>query len=183
MDDMKVTPLDLPGVLMIEPDVHEDARGYFVESWAQERYARSGIGAHGFVQDNFALSSFNVLRGMHVQWPRPQGKLISVWQGAAWSAVVDIRRSSPNFGKWCSLRLAASNHRQLWVPPGFAHGSLAIAPNTLLHYKVTEPYIPTNAIAFRWDDPEVGITWPNNSVELSARDATAPLLRELLIFT
>jgi len=176
---MKVTSCDLAGLLLIEPAVFGDNRGFFLESWNQQRYRDAGIAAD-FVQDNFSLSSRGTLRGLHFQNPMVQGKLVSVWQGEVWDVAVDIRRRSPTFGRWFGVTLSADNKRQLYVPPGFAHGFVVMSDRALFHYKCTDFYSPKDEVGFRWDDPAVGIQWP--PVErpiLSRRDAANPLLSEL----
>jgi dTDP-4-dehydrorhamnose 3,5-epimerase len=175
---MNVIRCELDGPLIIEPKVFGDARGFFLESYSRDRYRAAGID-HDFVQDNFSFSARGTLRGLHAQNPRPQGKLVSVWQGEVWDVVVDIRQASPTFGRWFGVTLSAENKRQFWVPPGFAHGFVVTSETALFHYKCTDTYAPKDEIGFRWDDPAVGITWPVNTPILSARDARAPLLKEL----
>jgi dTDP-4-dehydrorhamnose 3,5-epimerase len=175
---MKITKCDLEGLLIIEPDVYGDHRGFFVESWNRVRYREAGIHAD-FVQDNFSLSQRGTLRGLHFQNPLAQGKLVSVWQGEVFDVAVDIRRGSPTFGRWHGVTLAADTKRQFWIPPGFAHGFAVVSETALFHYKCTEAYSPKDELGFRWDDPAVGIKWPIASPTLSKRDAGAPLLSEL----
>lgn len=175
---MKVITCQLENLLIIEPDVFGDHRGFFVESWNRKRYGDAGIDAE-FVQDNFSFSQRGTLRGLHFQNPHPQGKLVSVWQGEVFDVAVDIRRASPTFGRWHGVMLNAENKRQFWVPPGFAHGFAVISETALFHYKCTELYSPQNELGFRWDDPDVGIQWPVAAPTLSRRDAGAPLLKEL----
>ena len=175
---MNVTQCELDGPLIIEPKVFGDQRGFFVESWNQARYRQAGI-TFDFVQDNFSFSCRHTLRGMHAQNPRPQGKLVSVWQGEVWDVVVDLRRQSPTFGRWFGVILSADNKRQFWVPPGFAHGFVVTSDTALFHYKCTDLYAPKDEVGFRWNDPAVGIQWPVATPILSSRDAQAPLLREL----
>lgn len=175
---MKVTTCELENLLIIEPDVHGDNRGFFVESWNERHYREAGIDAR-FVQDNFSLSRRGTLRGLHFQNPQPQGKLVSVWQGEVFDVAVDIRRGSPTFGRWHGVTLTAGNMWQYYIPPGFAHGFAVISETALFHYKCTKPYAPQNELGFRWDDPDVGIRWPVAAPTLSKRDACAPLLREL----
>lgn len=175
---MKVINCELEGLLIIEPDVYGDHRGFFLESWNRQRYRDAGIDVD-FVQDNFSLSQRETLRGLHFQNPLPQGKLVSVWQGEVFNVVVDIRRRSPTFGRWCGVNLTAENKRQFYIPEGFAHGFAVISESALFHYKCTEIYSPRNELGFRWDDPNVGIKWPVATPKLSQRDACAPLLREL----
>lgn len=175
---MNVSPCALEGPLVIDPKVFGDARGFFVESWNKERYRQAGI-AGEFVQDNFSFSCRHTLRGMHAQNPRCQGKLVSVWQGEVWDVVVDLRRSSPTFGRWYGLTLSAENKRQFWVPPGFAHGFVVTSETALFHYKCTELYSPKDEVGFLWNDPAVGIPWPTTTPILSPRDAQAPRLADL----
>lgn len=170
---MKYQHTSLPGVLLIERKYVEDERGFFTESWREDFYASAGIGPK-FFQDNFALSKYGVLRGMHAQYPYTQGKLVSVMVGAVWDVVVDIRKTSPTFGKWFGITLSAGDSGQLWIPPGCAHGFVSLTENSLFHYKSTEPYSKASQVGFRWDDPEVGIDWPVNKPLLSDRDANAP---------
>jgi dTDP-4-dehydrorhamnose 3,5-epimerase len=175
---MNVLRCELDGILLIEPKVFGDQRGFFLESWNRDRYRAAGI-TGDFVQDNFSLSARGTLRGLHAQNPRPQGKLVSVWQGEVWDVVVDIRRQSPTFGKWYGVMLSAENKRQLWVPPGFAHGFVVTSDSALFHYKCTDTYSPKDEIGFLWNDPAVGIRWPVTDPILSARDTKNPLLRDL----
>ncbi|HZL46030.1 MAG TPA: dTDP-4-dehydrorhamnose 3,5-epimerase [Opitutaceae bacterium] len=175
---MKVINCGLEGLLIIEPDVYGDHRGFFLESWNERRYREAGISA-AFVQDNFSFSQRGTLRGLHFQNPLAQGKLVSVWQGEVFDVAVDIRRGSRTFGQWHGVNLTADSKRQFYVPPGFAHGFAVISETALFHYKCTEIYSPQNELGFRWDDPEVGIKWPLASPTLSQRDARAPLLGEL----
>ncbi len=176
---MNVTPCPLAGPLLIEPKVFGDQRGFFLESWSRQRYRDAGI-AEDFVQDNFSLSQRGTLRGMHFQNPRPQGKLVSVWQGEVWDVVVDLRRSSPTYGQWFGVTLSAENKRQFYAPPGFAHGFVVLSEMALFHYKCTETYSPQDELGFRWDDPAVGIQWPLPGAPLlSARDRAAPRLGDI----
>ena len=176
---MKVTPSPLEGLLLIEPTVFGDDRGFFLESWNRQRYRDAGLAAD-FVQDNLSLSCRGTLRGMHFQNPRAQGKLVSVWQGEVWDVAVDIRRQSPTFGRWFGATLSAANKHQLYVPPGFAHGFVVLSESALFHYKCTEFYSPQDELGLRWDDPAVGIQWPlTDRPILSKRDGASPLLGEL----
>jgi len=172
---MKVTTCDLQGLLIIEPDVFGDNRGYFMESWNRQRYRDAGLD-FDFVQDNFSLSHRGTLRGLHFQNPLAQGKLVSVLQGEVFDVGVDIRRSSPTFGRWFGMTLSAENKRQFFLPPGFAHGFLVLSEMALFHYKCTDYYSPKDEQGFRWDDPDVGIKWPVENPILSKRDAAAPCL-------
>ena len=174
---MKVTNTDLPGVLLVEPDVFKDDRGYFLETYHAQRYEQSGIPAR-FVQDNFSSSKGGVLRGMHYQIGRPQAKLVQVLQGEVFDVAVDIRIGSPSFGKWVGYRLSAQNARQLYIPEGFAHGFYVLSDVASFLYKCTDFYAPKGERGIRWDDPEVGIDWPRGERILAPRDAGFPLLRD-----
>jgi len=168
----------LPGVLIVEPAVHRDARGFFLETWHQDKYAAAGI--HGpFVQDNHSHSVRHTLRGLHAQVRRPQGKLVRAVQGAMFDVAVDIRPASPSFGRWFGVELSGENLRQLYIPPGFAHGFCVLSDEVDVEYKCTDVYDPGGEITVRWDDPEIGIAWPVAQPLLSPRDAAAPRLREL----
>ena len=175
---MNVITCELDGPLILEPKVFGDSRGFFMESWNRERYRAAGI-AFDFVQDNFSLSRRGTLRGMHWQNPLPQGKLVSVWQGEVWDVVADVRCNSATFGRWFGVNLSADNKRQFWVPPGFAHGFVVLSESALFHYKCTDSYSPKDEVGFRWDDPAVGIKWPAVTPILSARDAQAPLFKDI----
>ena len=172
------TPLALPDVILIEPKVFQDSRGFFAEVYKATDFKMNGITAD-FVQDNHSQSKANVLRGLHYQNnPKAQGKLVRVVTGSVFDAVVDIRQGSPTFGKWVGTILSAENNNMLWVPPGFAHGVLMLEDNTQLIYKVTELYSAEHDRSIRWDDPAIGITWPFQQPDLSEKDLKAPLLRE-----
>jgi len=175
---MTVHELQLPGLLLIEPDVYGDERGVFLETWNAERYAEHGIDA-SFVQDNLSRSRRGVLRGLHFQNPHPQGKLISVWEGAVYDVTVDIRAGSDTFGQWIGCTLSAENKRQLYVPEGFAHGFAVTSETALFHYKCTDVYAPDAEGTVRWNDPDLGIDWPVDAPELSEKDRTAPRLADL----
>ena len=182
---MKIIPTSLPGVLILEPRVFGDERGFFLESFNQQVFD-AAIGHHvEFVQDNHSRSSRGVLRGLHYQLPpHAQGKLVRVTQGAVFDVAVDMRRSSPTFGRWDGMELSSTNHRQLWTPPGFAHGFLVLSETADFLYKTTDYYAPQCEAAVRWDDPAIGIEWPaiESSLQLSAKDAAAPSLSEALAF-
>lgn len=177
---MRVIETDLPGVLIIEPKVFPDARGFFVETYQKERYQAMGI-APEFVQDNVSFSAKNVLRGVHSQSPHPQGKLVQVLQGIVWDVAVDIRRNSPHFGRWTAVTLTSETKNQFYIPAGFAHGFCVLSETALFAYKCTDIYFPGNEVGFRWDDPEVGIQWPVEKPLLSPKDIALPLLRDVVI--
>jgi dTDP-4-dehydrorhamnose 3,5-epimerase len=172
---MKVVPTDLPEVLILEPKVHGDSRGFFYESFQAKRYAEIGISGP-FVQDNLSRSVRGTLRGLHFQEPRAQGKLVQVLRGTVWDVAVDIRRGSPRFGRWVGLELAETAPRQLWIPPGFAHGFCVLSESADFFYKCTELYAPECDRSVAWDDPAIGIAWPVNDPLLSAKDRGAPRL-------
>src|SRR5436190_460201 len=175
---MNTTRCDLEGLLIIEPKVFGDNRGFFMETWNQRRYSEAGIGA-AFVQDNISVSRFGALRGLHCQNPSPQGKLVSVLQGAVFDVAVDLRQSSRTFGKWHGLELSGENKRQFFVPPGFAHGFLVLSENAMFHYKCTDFYSPKDELTIRWNDPDIGIEWPMREPTLSEKDAKGSLLKEV----
>lgn len=167
---MKIHTSRLPGLLLIEPDVFTDARGFFLESWQKQRYLEAGIDVD-FVQDNLSRSAQNVLRGLHFQCPDSQGKLVQVLEGEVFDVAVDIRRGSPTFGQWESVILSATNFRQFYLPPGFAHGFCVLSPSALFSYKCTTAYNPENELCLRWDDPDLNIEWPPGPPILSAKDS------------
>ncbi|HEV7660394.1 MAG TPA: dTDP-4-dehydrorhamnose 3,5-epimerase [Allosphingosinicella sp.] len=156
---MTISPTALPDVKIIEPALFEDDRGFFMETWNARAFASSGIEA-SFVQDNHSRSAKGVLRGLHYQIGRPQGKLVRVVAGRAFDVAVDLRRSAPSFGSWAGIELSAENRRMLWVPPGFAHGFLALEVGTELLYKCTDYYAPELERTLLWSDPGIGIKWP-----------------------
>jgi dTDP-4-dehydrorhamnose 3,5-epimerase len=172
-----VQDTELPGVRMFTPRVFEDVRGRFWETWRLDRYQEAGTGT--FVQDNTSVSVRDTIRGLHFQHPRAQGKLIQVAQGTVYDVAVDIRRGSPHFMRWVGVELSAENGRQLWIPPGFAHGFAVLSETAVLHYKCSDYYAPDCEHGIRWDDPSLGITWPISAPHLSNKDAAAPLLTEL----
>lgn len=178
LNEMNVSRCDLAGLLIIEPKVFGDARGFFMESFNERRYAEIGLDAR-FVQDNFSFSRGGILRGLHFQNPNGQGKLVSVLQGEVFDVAVDLRRSSPTFGRWHATHLSSENKRQFYIPAGFAHGFFVLSDTALFHYKCTDYYSPKDELTLRWDDPEVGIRWPCEKPTLSEKDAKAPFLREL----
>jgi dTDP-4-dehydrorhamnose 3,5-epimerase len=173
-----VTPAPLPGVLLVEAPGFEDERGWFAELWNAVRYAQAGL-EFSSVQDNVSSSRAGVLRGMHFQEPNPQGKLITVLQGTIFDAVVDVRLGSPAFGAWYGCELSAANRLQLWVPEGFAHGFLALTDRAIVHYACTGLYDPASDRALAWDDPDVGILWPQQPEHISRKDRSAPRLQAL----
>ncbi|WP_456372291.1 dTDP-4-dehydrorhamnose 3,5-epimerase [Thiolapillus sp.] len=176
---MKILETDIPGVLIVEPQVHGDERGWFMETWQARRYADAGIRGP-FVQDNMARSRHGILRGLHLQHPHAQGKLVQVVMGEVFDVAVDVRRGSPHFGKWVGVILSADNHRQLWVPPGFAHGYVVTSNNAIFSYKCSEYYHPETDLSIRWNDPDIGIDWPVvGQPSLSDKDADALLLKEV----
>jgi len=175
---MRVEPLQLPEVLLIDPVVHSDARGLFFEAYHQQRYAEIGL-AEPFVQDNQSASQRHVLRGLHAQLERPQGKLVRVLRGEIFDVAVDIRPDSPHFGRWAQATLSAENRHQLWVPPGFAHGFYVLSEVAEVLYKCTQPYDAADEIGVRWNDSEVAIDWPTETPLLSRKDQALPSLAEL----
>lgn len=175
---MDVFDADLPGVRVIQPDVYTDDRGAFLETWNARDYGKEGLNMT-FVQDNLSRSRHHVLRGLHFQNPRPQGKLISVLQGEVYDVVVDIRSGSSTFGEWEGTVLSAENARQLYVPEGFAHGFVVTSDEALFHYKCTDFYHPEAEGVIRWDDPQLGIDWPVDDPIVSERDQAASLLADL----
>jgi len=188
---MKLIPTDLPEVLLVEPNVLADERGWFMESFnaAHLNHALNARGlpaAASFVQDNHSCSRAGVLRGLHYQLPpHAQGKLVRVVNGRAWDVAVDIRRNSPHFGRWAGVELSADNHRQLWIPPGFAHGFLALEDDTHFLYKTTDVYAKQCERSIRWDDPTLAIAWPlspGQPLQLAKKDAEAPRLEDAEVF-
>ena len=170
---MKATPTAIPDVLVIEPKVFGDARGFFFESFNGKAFDEA-VGRHvDFVQDNHSRSSKGVLRGLHYQIQQPQGKLVRVVRGAVYDVAVDIRKSSATFGQWVGVELSEDNHKQLWVPPGFAHGFLVLSETADFLYKTTDYYAPAHERAIVWNDPAIGIRWPDIEMapQLSAKDA------------
>jgi dTDP-4-dehydrorhamnose 3,5-epimerase len=170
---MRVTPTELPDVLLVEPRVFTDARGAFTEAFSHRRYAEAGIPT-SFVQDNVSWSRRGVLRGLHFQEPNGQGKLVSVVHGAVFDVAVDVRVGSPTFGRWTGVELSGENHRQLWIPPGFAHGFVVTSEHAVFTYKCTGYYDAASDRTLRWDDPRLAIAWPVRDLVLSPKDAEAP---------
>lgn len=181
---MKIAETALDGVLVIEPKVFGDARGFFYESFNEKAFnALAGVGAV-FVQDNHSRSSRGVLRGLHYQVQQPQGKLVRVVRGAVFDVAVDIRRSSPTFGQWIGVELTEENHRQVWVPPGFAHGFVVLSEFADFLYKTTSYYAPQHERCIAWDDPTIGIDWPASVGKpiLSAKDLVGVALKNAEVF-
>lgn len=183
---MKVIETALPEVLLLEPKVFGDARGFFMESWNRQTFAERGLNLD-FVQDNHSRSAQGVLRGIHYQIKQPQGKLVRVVAGSVFDVAVDLRRSSVHFGKWVGYELSAENHRMLWVPPGFGHGFLVLSESADFLYKTTYYYAPEWDRGVHWNDPEIGIGWPlaalqGRELQLSAKDQVQPLLRDAEVF-
>ena len=176
---MRVVETELPGVLIVEPQVFGDTRGFFIETHSQRRYADAGVAPQGFVQDNVSLSRKGVLRGLHYQYPNPQGKLIEVLSGEVFDIAADIRVGSPTFGKWVGVSLSGESHRQLYLPPGFAHGFAVMSESALFAYKCTTYYDAAADRAVAWDDPQLAIAWPIEAPELSAKDRAAPKLADI----
>ena len=173
---MKVSRTALDGVLIIEPRVHGDSRGFFMESWRLQSYREAGV--PDMVQSNYSRSARGVLRGLHFQYPQPQGKLVSVVQGTIWDVAVDIRHGSPTFGRWTAVELSAENHLQFYVPEGFAHGFCVTSDTALVHYMCSREFKAEYDSAVAWNDPDIGIEWPLVPGEVSARDSAAPMLRD-----
>ena len=175
---MEAFETELPGVMILEPKVFGDARGFFLETWNRARYEQAGIAAD-FVQDNLSFSGKRTLRGLHFQNPNAQGKLVQVIQGEVYDVAVDIRRGSPTFGKWIGVTLSEENRRQMFVPAGFAHGFCVTSDNALFSYKCTDFYNPNAEVSIIWNDPEIGIDWPVTDPELSEKDRKAARLSQL----
>ena len=175
---MNVIATDIPEVLIIEPKIFGDQRGFFVETYQLRRYAEFGI-SRPFVQDNMSRSTYGVLRGLHLQNPSPQGKLVSVMRGSVLDVAVDVRVGSPNFGRHVAVELSEENRRQLWVPRGFAHGFVVLSETADCFYKCDDLYSPKDELVVRWDDPAIGIDWGLANPSLSPRDAAAPLLADV----
>ncbi len=180
---MKIVETALPGVLIIEPRVFGDPRGFFMETWSAAGFAAAGLDLT-FVQDNHSRSQKGVLRGLHFQNPGPQGKLVRVANGAVFDVAVDLRRSSPTFGQWVGVELSAENKRMIWVPEGFAHGFLTLEDDTDFLYKCTAPYAPQSEYTLAWDDPAVGIEWPVAGFDplISDKDARGLSLDNVPVF-
>lgn len=175
---LKITKTPLFGALIIEPKLYEDQRGFFFEAYNQDNYKNHAGIVSNFVQDNQSFSIQNTLRGLHYQIERPQGKLIRVLDGEIFDVVVDIRKGSPSFGRWFGIKLSSINHKQIWIPEGFAHGFLALSSHVNILYKTTDFYFPEHERAIRWDDPKLNINWPkiSGAFNLSEKDSNASSL-------
>lgn len=180
---MKFTPTSIPDVLLIEPQVFGDHRGFFMETWRQDAFVEAGINLP-FVQDNHSRSTRGVLRGLHYQIQQPQGKLVRVIAGEVFDVAVDLRRQSPTFGQWVGEVLSAENKRLFWVPPGFGHGFIVTSEYAEFVYKCTDLYAPQYERSIRWDDPDIGIRWPQLDEEpmLSEKDEAAAWLRDAEVY-
>jgi len=180
---MELIATAIEGVFIIEPRVFGDDRGFFMESWNADSFAKAGLDIH-FVQDNHSRSARGVLRGLHYQLPGAQGKLVRVTRGAAFDVAVDIRKNSPTFGQWVGVELTGANKRMFWLPEGMAHGFLSLEDETDFLYKCTAPYQPQNEHSIRWDDPAIGIKWPIDGLvpQLSAKDEAGKLLADAVYF-
>jgi dTDP-4-dehydrorhamnose 3,5-epimerase len=175
---MKVIETNLLGCVVIEPAVFGDERGFFFETWNADRYGQLGL-PDKFVQSNVSSSARGVLRGLHYQWPNPQGKLVSVLEGEVYDVAVDIRRGSPTFGRWAAVILSAENKRQFWIPEGFAHGFAVLSERAIFSYLCTAQYDKSADANVRWNDAGIGIDWPIDSPLLSDKDAVAPFLKDV----
>lgn len=175
---MKVIDTSLPGCRIIEPAVFDDSRGFFFETWNATRFDEAGLPTD-FVQSNISSSSRGVLRGLHYQWPRPQGKLVTVLEGEVYDVAVDIRRGSPTFGRWEAVILSGANRRQLWIPPGFAHGFAVLSDTALFNYLCTDVYVKEADAGIRWNDADIAVDWPISQPLLSSKDEQAPFLSDV----
>jgi len=175
---LRITTVDIPGVLVIEPKIFQDSRGLFVETYHAQRYTEAGI-AQQFVQDNYSRSVRGTLRGLHFQEPHAQGKLVMAVEGAVYDVVVDIRKGSPSFGKWYGVELSAENMRQIYVPPGCAHGFCVVTDQAAFLYKCTDFYSLKDERGILWSDPALGIMWPMSDPLLSLKDQTNPTLAQI----
>ncbi|MGC3956824.1 MAG: dTDP-4-dehydrorhamnose 3,5-epimerase [Verrucomicrobiota bacterium] len=175
---MNVITCDIPGLVVIEPKVFGDARGFFMETWNQHRYRDAGLDWN-FVQDNLSFSRRGILRGLHFQNPKGQGKLVYALQGEVFDVAVDIRKNSPTFGRWHGVTLSAENKRQFFVPAGFAHGFAVLSETALFAYKCTELYTPQNEMSLLWNDPDVGVQWPLENPQLSEKDIRGVRLKDI----
>lgn len=175
---MKVIETKLAGVVIVEPDVFGDSRGYFMETWSRKKYEERGLPGN-FAQDNVSFSAQGVLRGLHLQYPNSQGKLVSVLQGEVYDVAVDVRPDSPTFRQWIAVTLSVENKRQFYIPEGYAHGFCVISETALFMYKCTDNYCPASEIGILWDDPDIGIDWPVKSPVLSSKDSVHSRLRDI----
>ena len=175
---MRVLETGLDGVVIIEPSVHGDERGFFQESWKASSYGSHGLPV-AFEQANVSRSIKGALRGLHYQYRQPQGKLVSVMEGRIFDVAVDIRTGSQSFGQWAGVELSAENHRQLYVPEGFAHGFIVVSDTALFHYHCTNEYAPQYDAAIAWNDPDIAIKWPMQPEAISGKDRIAPFLRDV----
>ncbi|MBT2745404.1 MULTISPECIES: dTDP-4-dehydrorhamnose 3,5-epimerase [unclassified Lysobacter] len=175
---MKIIETDLPGCLIVEPQVFGDSRGYFYESFNRDKLAQAGLDLN-FAQGNVSSSTRGVLRGLHYQWPKPQGKFVSVIEGEVWDVAVDIRRGSPHFGRWTAAVLSGENKRHFWIPEGFAHGFAVLSEKAVFTYLCTQTYDAQADAGLRWDDPDLAIDWPISEPTLSAKDQVTPLLKDV----
>lgn len=175
---MKVHATSLPGVSRIEPDVFGDERGWFLETWRAERFAEQGL-PERFCQANTSRSARGVLRGLHYQWPEPQGKLVWVTEGTVLDVAVDLRTDSPHFRQWVAVELSEANHQQLWIPEGFGHGFQVLSEHATFSYLCTRPYRPEYDASIAWNDPAIGVEWPLEPSSLSGKDSNAPRLDEV----
>jgi dTDP-4-dehydrorhamnose 3,5-epimerase len=176
---LKFTPLSLPGVVLVEPKVFHDERGFFLETFHEKKYREGGI-PESFVQDNQSLSVRGTLRGLHSQRKQPQGKLVRAIEGEIFDVAVDVRRGSPTFAKWVGVRLSAENFQQLYVPQGFVHGFCVLSEVAQVEYKCTDFYAPNDEQSVIWNDPQIGIEWPITDPVISPKDRAAPRLAEIL---
>jgi dTDP-4-dehydrorhamnose 3,5-epimerase len=175
---MEVQTTKIPGLVIIDPAVHGDERGFFMESYSRDRYAEAGL-PREFVQDNLSLSANGILRGLHLQHPNGQGKLCSVLEGEVFDVAVDVRVGSPTFGQWESVVLSADNKRQFYIPPGFAHGFCVLSERALFSYKCTGLWVAKDELGVAWDDPAIGIEWPIEAPKLSEKDLRNPRLEDI----
>ena len=175
---MRIVETALPGCVVIEPAVHGDARGFFYESWNARAFAEAGLD-FSFVQTNVSRSARGVLRGLHYQWPNPQGKLVSVIEGEVYDVAVDIRTGSPTFGHWAAAILSAENKRHFWVPEGFAHGFAVLSENATFFYQCTALYDRAADAGIRWNDGRIAVDWPISQPQLSEKDQKTPFLDEI----
>ncbi len=183
--NMKLVRTAIPDVIVIEPKIFNDTRGFFYESFNQQAFDEATGTNYQFVQDNHSKSSRGVLRGLHYQLsPKAQGKLVRVVQGKVWDVAVDIRKGSPTFGQWVGEELSADNHKQLWIPPGFAHGFITLSDTAEFLYKTTDYYSPEHEQAIRWDDPQLAIAWPlyTTDIQISAKDQQALAFSQAEVF-